>query len=87
MSLVEKILFLGGFVVIWGYPLVLMLIGMQWFLLVVDALSTAAFFMTIKMFLCTQCMNFACPLNEVDDNVRQASFEQNPQIAKAWGRE
>ena len=85
MSFVEKFLFLGGFVVIWWYPLVFLVMGKQWFLLIVYAISTAGFFMTLKLFLCSQCMNFACPLNSVYKSVRQEFFKQNPEVARAWG--
>lgn len=85
MSGVEKFLFLGGFAVIGCYPLALMVAGGQWFLLSVYVLSTAAFVATLKKFLCSQCMNFACPLNSVDEQVRQEFFARNPQIAQAWG--
>jgi hypothetical protein len=36
------------------------------------------------MFLCSQCMNFACPLNKVKNEVRKDFFERNPKIAEAW---
>ena len=36
------------------------------------------------MFLCTRCVNFACPLNETDETARQAFFERNPTVAEAW---
>ena len=42
--------------------------------------------MTLKMFLCTQCMNFACPLNGVPDPVRVKFFERNPVVAEAWNQ-
>jgi len=86
MSFMEKILFLGGFVVIWGYPLAFLLVGSQWFLLLVYVLSATGLFLTLKMFLCSRCMNFACPLNGVDDEVRRAFWERNPAIAQAWER-
>ena len=85
MSLMEKFLLLGGFSIIWGYPLIFLLMGMQWFLLIVYVISAVGFFMTLKIFLCSQCMNFACPLNGVVDSVKQEFFKQNPEVAKAWG--
>ena len=85
MSLMEKFLFFGGFAIIWGYPLIFLLIGMQWFLLIVYVISAVGFFMTLKIFLCSQCMNFACPLNGVIDSVKQEFFKQNPEVAKVWG--
>lgn len=85
MSFMEKFLFFGGFAIIWGYPLIFLLIGMQWFLLIVYVISAVGFFMTLKIFLCSQCMNFACPLNGVIDSVKQEFFKQNPEVAKVWG--
>jgi hypothetical protein len=85
MSLIEKIIFFGGFVIIWGYPLLFLISGLQWFLLIVYVLSVAGFFMTLKTFLCSQCMNFACPLNAVEDEIRRDFFYRNPEVAKAWG--
>jgi hypothetical protein len=32
-------------------------------------------------------MNFACPLNEVDEAARRMFFECNPTIAKAWRKQ
>ena len=84
MSRAEKVIFLGGFVLIWGYPLLFLMWGMAWFLLLVYVMTTAGFFMTLKLFFCTQCMNFACPLNGVDKATRQAFFKQNPEVAEAW---
>jgi len=85
MTLIEKIVFLGGFVVVWGYPLFFLIPGHQWFLLIVYALTVAGFFMTLNKFLCSQCINFSCPMNTVQDEVRRSFFERNPDVAKAWG--
>jgi len=87
MSLMEKGVFFAGFIIVWGYPLLLILYGSQWFLLIVYLLTVIGFFMTLKIFLCTQCMNFACPLNSVDDEIRTGFFRKNPDVAKAWGVE
>jgi hypothetical protein len=48
------------------------------------ALTTVAAGTTLKMFLCTQCMNFACPLNGASKAAQQAFFERNPEVAQAW---
>jgi hypothetical protein len=48
------------------------------------ALTAAAAGTTLKRFLCTRCMNFACPLNETDETARQAFFKRNPTLAQAW---
>jgi hypothetical protein len=84
MSTAEEVVFFGRFVVVWGYPLAFFVVAGLWFLLGLYVLLTTGFFVTLKMFLCSQCMNFACPLNGVPDPVRAAFFERNPSIASAW---
>ena len=74
MTRTETVAFFGGFVLVWGYPLVFIIRSYQWFLLIVYALTTASFFVTLQVFLCSQCMNFACPLNRVDDEIRGSFF-------------
>jgi hypothetical protein len=84
MTFWEKAVFLIGFVFVWGYPIFFLIFRLQVFLLIVYLVSIAGFFMTLKTFLCSQCMNFACPLNSVKLEVRKDFFKQNPKIAKAW---
>lgn len=84
MSTGEKIVFWGGLAVVFGYPLVFFVMGGLWFLLGLYVLLTTSFFVTLKMFLCTKCMNFACPLNSVPDPVRSKFFAKNPSVARAW---
>lgn len=86
MTIIETIVFFGGFTIVWGYPLVLLIISSQWFLLAVYVITTIGFFMTLKMFLCSQCVNFACPLNSVNQDVRDQFFDRNPSIAEAWDK-
>jgi hypothetical protein len=84
MSKMENFWFFAGLFAVLGYPLLFMLLGGQWFLLLMYVLSTVSAGATLKMCLCTQCMNFACPLNDTSENTRQAFFERNPAVAKAW---
>jgi hypothetical protein len=86
MTIIEKIIFLGGFVIVWGYPLLFLILGKQLFLLLVYAMTTIGFFLTMMNFLCSQCINFACPLNCVDEKVRGQFFAKNPIIAEVWGK-
>ncbi|MFZ0448212.1 MAG: hypothetical protein WAL98_03135 [Desulfatiglandaceae bacterium] len=79
MTLVEKIVFFGGFVIIWGYPLFFLIMLFQLFLLVTYSITVAGFFMTLKRFFCSQCMNFACPLNGVEDLSREQFLRRNPE--------
>ena len=84
MSATEKFVFFSGFALIWGYPLIFLLAGLQWLFLFVYVLTTASLFVTLQRSYCSQCMNFACPLNHVDEAVRIEFFKRNPIVAKAW---
>ena len=84
MTFGEKAMFLIGFALVWGYPLPFLISGLQMFLLIVYPITVAGFFMTLRTFLCSQCMNFACPLNSVNIEVRRDFFRRNPELAKAW---
>jgi len=86
MTILEKAIFIGGFVVVWGYPLPFLILGKQLFLSVVYSMSTIGFFMTLLNYMCSQCINFACPLNRVDASVRNQFFDKNPIVAEAWGK-
>jgi hypothetical protein len=59
MSAFEKRIFWAGLALIWGYPLPSLFNGAQWFLLILYILTNAGFFMMLKLFLCSRCMNFA----------------------------
>jgi len=84
MTLWEKIIFLAGFALVWGYPLFFLIFDFQVFLLLVYLLTVGSFFMTLRTFLCSQCINFACPLNTVTNKIRKDFFDRNPRVAKAW---
>ena len=86
MTAMEKIVFEAGILLVIAYPLVFLLAGWQWLLLAIYLLTTAAGYATLRRSYCSQCMNFACPLNKVDEKVRAAFFNRNPEIARAWGR-
>jgi hypothetical protein len=49
-------------------------------------LTTASGFVTLKRSFCLQCMNFACPLNNVSEKTRADFFKRNPTVTMAWGR-
>lgn len=85
MSSMEKAVFWAGLVAVAGYPLVFLLMGMQWLLLALFVLSLAAAGTFMQTQMCSQCICFACPLNGVQDEVRQGFFERNPGVAEAWG--
>jgi hypothetical protein len=84
MSRTERAVFFAGLALVCGYPLTLMLASGRWLLAAAFVLSIGglAGFTTARM--CRRCMNFACPLNRVDDALRAAFFDRNPTVAEAW---
>lgn len=86
MTVNEKVVFATGLVLIFGYPLVFLLIGLQWFLLTVYILAVVGFYLTLRRSYCSECMNFACPLNLISEKVRAEFFARNPTVARAWGK-
>lgn len=84
MSKMEKSVFFAGFALIWGFPIPFLLVAPKPFLLLIYTVSVAVFFLLLKKLFCSQCINFACPLNSVGDEIREVFFQNNPRIAEAW---
>ena len=84
MTIMEKIVFLTGFAIIWGYPLIFLIIYLQMFFIIVYSITTCGFFITLKTCMCSQCMNFACPLNSVKEGYRIEFLRRNPTLQKVW---
>ena len=84
MTFIEKTIFFTGFVIVWGYPLPILILQEQLLLILLYLIVTIGFFIILTVFMCSQCMNFACPLNRVDKKVRDQFFDKNPTVGKAW---
>ena len=84
MSRSEKLQFLVGLVIFIGYPLVFLILGREYLLAGIALSSAASFVYLLRRNICIRCINFSCPLNNVDPANRQAFFERNPMIAQAW---
>lgn len=87
LSSTEKLIFYGGLIIIWGYPLLFLVMGLQWFLLLLYIVTSTAAYMSLASSFCSACMNLACPFNSVPEDVREEFFKLNPQMAKARGKE
>jgi hypothetical protein len=85
MSAMEKLVFLAGLIVIFGYPLPFILLKTGWLLAGLYGLSLLGGYMFMRSAMCSHCMNFACPLNWVDPARREVFFKRNPAVAEAWG--
>lgn len=86
LSRTERFILFGGFAAIWGYPFVILLLGKTWLLLIAFVLASVGFFVVLKRKFCSQCMNFACPLNGVSGEVRELFNVLNPGPAEGWKR-
>jgi hypothetical protein len=86
MTILEKIIFFSGLVIIWGYPVPFLMTSGRLFWLLVYLLTTGGFFMTMRAVMCARCMNFACPLNTVNHENRKQFFNNNPSLAEGWSR-
>ncbi len=84
MNAVEKTILIGGFLVVWGYPLIYMVSYKTWAILVLYILLTAMFFIVLRMKNCIKCINLSCPLNNVDTETKIQFLKNNPEIQKHW---
>jgi len=84
MSTGENVVLFGGLGIVFISPIGFLVSGGMWFLLLLYLLLSTAFAVSLKRFLCSKCMNFACPLNGVPEPLRAAFRERNPRVAEAW---
>ena len=84
MTRAETLWFLAGLTVVGIYPLPFLILTKAWFLLILYVLTSSGFMVTLKIFLCSKCMNFACPFNSVDKVTRELFLMRNPAVAKFW---
>jgi hypothetical protein len=80
----ETFVFFAGLVLIAGYPLAFLVFSAQWLLLALFGALVVVMGVAMRSSLCTRCMNFACPLNQVRPEVRRIFFARNPVVGKAW---
>ena len=84
MSGMEKVIFFAGLLVIFGFPIFASLSQLSWLLGILYAAAVVGGYMFMRKFMCSQCMNFACPLNLVDEGRKAAFFKINPEYAAGW---
>ena len=84
MSRSEQVQFLFGVALFLIYPLVFMVIGSQYLLAGVGLVSAGSFGYLLHRNICSRCVNFSCPLNNVPNKVVDAYLRRNPLIQKAW---
>lgn len=78
MYLWEKVVFLGGFFLLILYPVPFFVLGNLYWLLSIYVLLLGAFAVVLRSKFCTRCINFACPLNRVEEQTRHSFRQKNP---------
>lgn len=87
MSMTEKIIFKAGAIIIFAYPipfLILKLELLSYILLGIYGVLISTAFFLLKKYYCSYCINFACPLNNVDNKIREKFFSKNQVVKDAW---
>jgi len=84
MSLLEKVVFYSGFIIIAGTPIAVAILQTSYVLLSVYIVLIAVWKWALKTFYCNHCINFACPFNNIDSEIRNDFFDKNPAIGEAW---
>jgi hypothetical protein len=83
MSTAEKTIFFLGVTAIIGFPLACFLLNpvrIHVFALILYATLLGVGYVLLKKHYCSICMNFACPLNTVEKQVRQLFLAKNTRM-------
>jgi len=84
MSLNEKIVFYLGFTIILIYPIIFFIVENNYIFLWLYFILIALTKLVLNKYYCTHCINFDCPLNHVDEEIRNIFFNKNPGVKDAW---
>jgi len=84
MNQAEKIQLWIGFAILVGYPFPFLLLGGQFAFAFMALWGVSLFFWTLYKYVCSQCVNFSCPLNHVPKETVDAYLRRNPTIRQAW---
>ncbi len=84
MNILEKLILIVGFIIVWGYPLAFIILHKNWTILVFYIILTTIFFIVLRRKNYVQCINLSCPLNSVDPLTKNQFLKNNPEIQKYW---
>ncbi len=84
MNLSEKIQLMIGFTILIGYPLIFIILGGQFIILIISIITIFIFFSFLIKKRCGNCPNFSCPFNRVKKEVIDTFLKKNPVMRKAW---
>ena len=84
MSRLEKWVFGAGAAVFGFYPIVFLILGGQWLLLIIALSAMASSLVNLRRNACVRCINFSCPANAVPKSLVDAYLGRNPIMREAW---
>ena len=87
MSWLEKLIFFLGFLIILIPPAVVFGLQNRFWLMGIYLGALFLVFGLLHIFYCSNCINFACPLNAVKKKEREKFFDKNPVVKEAWKNE
>ncbi len=83
----EKVQFVVGVFILMGFPVPFLLIGGLWISLIFLIIGAILWIIVLQTKICTDCVNFACPLNRVEAPVRNEFLKKNHILKEAWEKE
>lgn len=84
MSITEKIIFILGLMIIFLPPVFILWIQKKYLFLLIYIVLLIAWKILLRIFYCKKCINFACPFNSVNNNVKDKFFNKNIIVKQAW---
>ncbi len=84
MNKIEKSILILGFIVVWGYPVIFLYLAKNWIVMTIYIFSVSLFFTILRLYNCKICINFSCPLNNVNIDTRNKFLKNNPLIYESW---
>ena len=84
MSHSEQIQFLIGVLIIVGFPVVFLILGGQYLILVITLIGIFLWLGVLLFRACKKCLNFSCPLNRVPKKTVYEYLKHNDVMRKAW---
>jgi hypothetical protein len=84
MKYSEKVQLIIGFIILIGYPLIFLILGRQFIILIFSIVEVIFFFSFLITRRCDRCLNFSCPLNRVKKVVVDTFLKKNLVIKRAW---
>ena len=84
LSFSEKVQFFLGSSILFMYPIPFLIIGGLLIPLIFLIIGVVTWIIVIQLKVCIACVNFACPLNRVNKDIKDEFFRLNPIIKEAW---